>query len=95
MRRTELMKYFQHQIGGENLCPRKMKQVTFFEATKEGMKMYICTNNTRLEDITLAVREASVSRHHVEKIKSRHPPPFQNTQYDSTVMVRGVSGSSI
>ena len=41
VRRTELMKYFQHQIGGEYLCPRKMQQVTFFEATKEGMKTQI------------------------------------------------------
>ena len=41
VRRTELIKYFQHQIGGECLCPRKMQQVTFFGDTKEGMKMCI------------------------------------------------------
>ena len=41
VRRTELMKYFQHQIGGEYWCPTKMQQVTFFEATKEGMKTQI------------------------------------------------------
>ena len=41
VRRTELIKYFQHQIGGECLCPRKMQQVTFFGDTKEGMKMRI------------------------------------------------------
>ena len=37
-RRTELMKYFQHQIGGQCLCPRNMQQVTFSGATKERMK---------------------------------------------------------
>ena len=41
VRRTELKKYFQHQIGGKYLCPRKMQQFTFFEATKEGMKTQI------------------------------------------------------
>ena len=40
-RRTELMKYFQHQIGGEYSCPRKMQQVTFFGDTKEGMNLCI------------------------------------------------------
>ena len=34
MRRTELMNYFQHQIGSEYLCPREMQQVTFFWSHK-------------------------------------------------------------
>ena len=38
VRRTELMKYFQHQIVAEYLCPKKMHRVSFFGATKEGIK---------------------------------------------------------
>ena len=34
VRRTELMKYFHHQIGGEE-SPRKMLQLTFFGDTKK------------------------------------------------------------
>ena len=57
-------------------------QIFYFFLQKEG---------SRLEKVTSAVREASVSRHNGEQLKALLKPP----QCNSAVMVRVVSGGPL